>query len=125
MKKTLPRKCAELYATGYSKIDDYKSIKISFIQTGPFNSENFAVSEYNFDVKDLMNNPTPENYGYQWTIQASAYQYRRMVFDHFDYKYTIDRLYHANCMGLWQAGESQQSQLGESKTDLVRRRISL
>lgn len=59
------RKCAELYALGYSKINDYKTLKISFIQTDPFNTENFAVSEYSFEVKDLLNNPTPENYGFQ------------------------------------------------------------
>ncbi|WP_373521301.1 hypothetical protein [Aquiflexum sp.] len=59
------RKCAELYAIGYSKINDYKTIKISFIQTDPFNTENFAVSEYSFEVKDLLTNPTPENYGFQ------------------------------------------------------------
>jgi hypothetical protein len=59
------RKCAELYAQGYSKINDYETIKISFIQTDPFNTENFAVSEYSFEVKDLLNNPTPENYGFQ------------------------------------------------------------
>lgn len=59
------RKCAEIYAAGYSKINDYKTIKISFIQTDPFNSDNFAVSEYHFDVKDLLNNPSPENYGFQ------------------------------------------------------------
>jgi hypothetical protein len=59
------RKCAELYAQGYSKINDYKTIKISFIQTDPFNSENFAVSEYSFEVKDLLTNSTPENYGFQ------------------------------------------------------------
>lgn len=59
------RKCAELYASGYSKIKDYKTIKISFVQTDPFNAENFALSEYSFEVKDLLNNPTPENYGFQ------------------------------------------------------------
>jgi hypothetical protein len=59
------RKCAELYAQGYSKINDYETIKISFIQTDPFNTENFAVSEYSFEVKDLLNNPKPENYGFQ------------------------------------------------------------
>lgn len=59
------RKCAEIYAKGYSKINEYKTIKISFIQTDPFNPENFAVSEYSFEVKDLLNNPTPENYGFQ------------------------------------------------------------
>ncbi|WP_373495350.1 hypothetical protein [Aquiflexum sp.] len=59
------RKCAELYAVGYSKINDYKTIKISFIQTDPFNAENFAVSEYSFEVKDLLNIPTPENHGIQ------------------------------------------------------------
>lgn len=59
------RKCAELYARGYSKINEYKTIKISFIQTDPFNSENFAISEYSFEVKDLLTNPNPENYGFQ------------------------------------------------------------
>ena len=63
--ESIARKCAELYARGYSKIEDYKTIKISFIQTDPFNPENFAVSEYNFEVKDLLNNPNPENYGLQ------------------------------------------------------------
>lgn len=59
------RKCAELYAMGYSKISDYKTLNISFIQTDPFNTENFAVSEYSFEVKDLLNNPIPKNYGFQ------------------------------------------------------------
>jgi hypothetical protein len=63
--ENVARRCAELYAEGYSKINDYKTIKISFIQTDPFNAENFAVSEYSFEVRDLLNNPTPENYGFQ------------------------------------------------------------
>jgi hypothetical protein len=63
--ENIARKCAELYTLGYSKIKDYKTIKISFIQTDPYNIENFAVSEYSFDVGDLLNNPTPENYGFQ------------------------------------------------------------
>ncbi|MCL6259752.1 hypothetical protein M3O96_11680 [Aquiflexum sp. TKW24L] len=57
------RKCAELYAQGYSKIEDYKIIKISFIQTDPFNAENYAISEYTFEVKDLLTSQNPEENG--------------------------------------------------------------
>ncbi len=48
------RKCAELYAEGFSKIAEYEIIKILFIQTDPFNPENVAISEYIFQVNDFL-----------------------------------------------------------------------
>jgi tRNA G10 N-methylase Trm11 len=61
--ENVARKCAELYSQGYSKIEDYKTIKISFIQTDPFNTENYAISEYTFEVKDLLTSPNSEENG--------------------------------------------------------------
>lgn len=61
--ENVARKCAELYAQDYSKIEDYKTIKISFIQTDPFNAENYAISEYSFEVKDLLTSQNPEENG--------------------------------------------------------------
>ncbi|WP_009032854.1 hypothetical protein [Indibacter alkaliphilus] len=54
-------RCAELYAKEYSKIKSYQEIQIVFIQSDPVNPDNFAMNEYNFEVKDLLNNekPTP------------------------------------------------------------------
>jgi tRNA G10 N-methylase Trm11 len=59
--ENVARKVAELYSQGYSKIEDYKTIKISFIQTDPFNAENYAITEYTFEVKDLLNQNSEEN----------------------------------------------------------------
>lgn len=53
--ENLARKCAELYAEGYSKIMEYDEVKIVFIQTDPFNPNNMAMSEYSFRVEDLIN----------------------------------------------------------------------
>lgn len=61
--ENVARKCAELYAQGYSKIEDYKTIKITFVQTDPVNAENYAISEYTFEVKDLLNSPNSEENG--------------------------------------------------------------
>lgn len=48
------RKCAELYAEGFSKIEDYQKIMIYLIQTDPFNPDNIAITEYVFEVKDFL-----------------------------------------------------------------------
>ncbi|AFL84174.1 hypothetical protein Belba_1563 [Belliella baltica DSM 15883] len=48
------RKCAELYAEGFSKIEDYQKIMIYFIQTDPNNPDNIAITEYAFEVKDFL-----------------------------------------------------------------------
>lgn len=61
--ENVARKCAELYSQGYSKIEDYKTIKISFIQTDPFNAENYAISEYTFEIKDLLTSPNSQENG--------------------------------------------------------------
>jgi hypothetical protein len=61
--ENVARKCAELYSQGYSKIEDYKTIKISFIQTDPFNAENYAISEYTFEVKDLLTSQNSQENG--------------------------------------------------------------
>jgi len=53
----LARKCAEAYAEEFSKIHEYDRIKIMFIQTDPFQQDNFAMSEYTFEVKDLIRKP--------------------------------------------------------------------
>lgn len=50
----IARRAAELYAEGYSKIEEFDSIIVTFIQTDPFNPENLAMSEYSFQVKDLI-----------------------------------------------------------------------
>ncbi len=52
--ENLARKCVEVYANGFSKIGDYDTIKILFIQTDPQNPENFAMSEYLFLVEDFL-----------------------------------------------------------------------
>ena len=61
--ENVARKCAELYSQGYSKIEDYKTIKITFIQTDPLNAENYAISEYTFEVKDLLTTQNSEENG--------------------------------------------------------------
>jgi hypothetical protein len=63
--ENLARKCAILYAHGYSKIEDYKTVKIKFIQTDPFNPDNLAISEYSFEVEDLLQSQNPLDYGLQ------------------------------------------------------------
>ncbi|MFD2201534.1 hypothetical protein [Shivajiella indica] len=63
--ENLARKCAILYAHGYSKIEDYNTVKIKFIQTDPFNPDNLAISEYSFEVEDLLQSQNPLNYGFQ------------------------------------------------------------
>jgi formylmethanofuran dehydrogenase subunit E len=63
--ENLARKCAILYAHGYSKIEDYNSVKIKFIQTDPFNPDNLAISEYSFGVEDLLQSQNPLDYGLQ------------------------------------------------------------
>ena len=50
----LARKAAEIYAETFSKINEYDVVKITFIQTDPFNPENMAMSEYSFKVEDLI-----------------------------------------------------------------------
>lgn len=50
----LARKCAEMYAANYSKINDFKTLHILFVRTDPMVVENYAVAEYNFEVKDLL-----------------------------------------------------------------------
>lgn len=52
--ENLARKCAELYAKEYSKIYEYQTIRIVFIQTDPFQPDNMAMSEYSFQVEDLL-----------------------------------------------------------------------
>lgn len=63
--ENLARKCAELYAEGYSKIMEYDEVKIVFIQTDPFNPNNMAMSEYIFRVEDLINSVNNYDYGFQ------------------------------------------------------------
>jgi hypothetical protein len=63
--ENLARKCAILYAHGYSKIEDYNTVKIKFIQTDPFNPDNLAMSEYSFEVEDLLKSQNPLDYGLQ------------------------------------------------------------
>jgi hypothetical protein len=63
--ENLARKCAALYAQGYSKIEDYNTIKIKFIQTDPYNPDNLAISEYSFEVKDLLQSQNPTENGLQ------------------------------------------------------------
>ncbi|RPA69900.1 hypothetical protein EF405_01005 [Cyclobacteriaceae bacterium YHN15] len=63
--ENLARKCAIIYAHGYSKIDNYNTVKIKFIQTDPFNPDNLAISEYSFEVEDLMQSQNPSDYGLQ------------------------------------------------------------
>lgn len=63
--ENLARKCAALYAQTYSKIEDYNTIKIKFIQTDPYNPENLAISEYSFEVKDLLQSQNPTENGLQ------------------------------------------------------------
>ncbi len=61
----LARKAAEMYAEGYSKIDEYDFINIIFIQTDPNNPDNLAMSEYSFRVEDLISDKNPNDYGLQ------------------------------------------------------------
>lgn len=58
--EAVARRCAEMYAESYSKIDQYQQILIVFTQADPYNPENFAMSEYRFEVRDLLENP--QNY---------------------------------------------------------------
>jgi hypothetical protein len=48
------RSCAEMYAKGYSKIGDFDTINILFVQSDPFNQENMAMTTYNFRVADIL-----------------------------------------------------------------------
>jgi len=48
------RRCAEIYAEGYSKIKDFETIKILFVQSDPFNQENLAMTTYIFRVQDFL-----------------------------------------------------------------------
>lgn len=50
----LARHVAELYAKDYSKIQEYDVVKIIFIQTDPYNPDNLAITEYSFQVNDLI-----------------------------------------------------------------------
>ena len=52
--ENVARTCAELYAVGFSNIREYETIKIVFVQIDPINSENIAMSEYPFQVADLI-----------------------------------------------------------------------
>ena len=61
----LARKVAELYSEEFSKINEYDVVKITFIQTDPFNPDNLAVSEYIFRVEDLISDQNPSDYGLQ------------------------------------------------------------
>jgi hypothetical protein len=53
----IARKCAELYAANYSRISEFKTIDILFIKIDPLNAENYTISEYNFEVNDLLTKP--------------------------------------------------------------------
>lgn len=48
------RRCAEIYAKGYSKIEDFDAINILFLQSDPFNQENVAMTTYIFRVHDFL-----------------------------------------------------------------------
>lgn len=61
----IARKVAEIYAVEFSKINEYDAVKITFIQTDPFNPDNLAMSEYHFRVEDLISDQNPSDYGLQ------------------------------------------------------------
>ncbi|MDO9552329.1 hypothetical protein [Rhodonellum sp.] len=48
------RMCAEIYAKGYSKIEDFDTINILFVQSDPFDQENVAMTSYIFRVQDIL-----------------------------------------------------------------------
>ncbi len=51
--EVLARKCAELYLRDFEKSVDYQKITVQFIQSDPSNSQNVAIQDYTFDVKDF------------------------------------------------------------------------
>lgn len=51
------RKCAELYASNYSRIKEFKTLDIQFVKVDPINPENYTIAEYNFEVNDLLTEP--------------------------------------------------------------------
>lgn len=51
--ENIARRCAELYAAEYSKIEKYRTVQVVFIYTDPLDPNNFSQNEYSFEVSDL------------------------------------------------------------------------
>lgn len=61
--ENVARKVAEIYAEDYSKISQYQTLTLRFIQSDPFVPDNYQMTEYHFDINDLTNQKTSD-YGF-------------------------------------------------------------
>jgi hypothetical protein len=52
--EVLARKCAEIYLRDFENSENYEKIVVQFIQTDPFNPDNFAMQEHEFQTKDFL-----------------------------------------------------------------------
>jgi hypothetical protein len=52
-REILARKCAEIYLRDFENRAEYEKITIQLMQTDPTDSENIAMEEYSFDIKDF------------------------------------------------------------------------
>ncbi|MCS5490538.1 hypothetical protein [Algoriphagus limi] len=50
----LARKCAEIYLRDFDNAQEYDQIIIQFVQTDPYQPENYAIQEHEFQVSDFF-----------------------------------------------------------------------